>query len=59
MTELRWFVRPGWDGPEQILQYRVKQDVTVWAGTPTHDQRVAMANYQWSPWIDVPVVEDK
>lgn len=28
--ELRWYVRPGWDGPVKILQYRVMRDVTVW-----------------------------
>lgn len=36
-----------------ILQYRVMRDVTVWAGMPTQEQIRAMANYQWSPWMDV------
>ena len=58
MQELRWLVRQGWDGPEKVLQYRVMRDVTVWAGMPTQEQINAMANYQWSPWMDVPVVEN-
>jgi hypothetical protein len=40
------------------LQYRVKQDVTVWAGMPTPEQRAAMANYIWSEWIDVPTITE-
>ena len=57
-TELRWFVRQGWDGPEKVLQFRQKRDVNVWAGMPTQEQIRAMANYQWSEWIDVPEVKD-
>ena len=56
-TELRWYVRPGWDGPVKILQYRVIRDVTVWAGMPTQEQVRACANYQWSEWMDVPEVD--
>jgi hypothetical protein len=55
MTEIRWIVRPGWDGPEKILQVRYKRDVTVWAGMPSQEQIRAMANYQWSEWMDVPI----
>ena len=57
-TEMRWLVRPGWDGPEKVLQYRVKVDVNVWAGMPTQEQIQKHANYQWTPWTDVPVIED-
>ena len=53
MFEIRWYDT----GVQKVLQYRVKQDVTVWAGMPTQEQRSAMANFQWSPWIDVPTVE--
>lgn len=57
MIELRWYVRAGWDGPERILQYRMKRDVTVWAGMPTQEQIAEHANYQWSEWTDVPEVK--
>jgi hypothetical protein len=56
--ELRWLIRQGWDGPEKVLQFRSKQDTTVWAGMPTQEQIRAGANYQWSKWIDVPEVKD-
>lgn len=58
-TELRWFVRAGWDGPEKVLQVRYKRDVTVWSGMPTQEQIRAMANYQWSEWMDVPEFKDE
>jgi hypothetical protein len=58
MVELRWLIRAGWDGPEKVLQARYKRDVTVWAGTPTQEQIRAMANYQWTEWIDVPEVSN-
>ena len=29
MVEMRYLVRPGWDGPEKILQYRQKVDTTI------------------------------
>ena len=58
MFELRWRIRNGWDGPEKVLEYRVKQDVTVWAGMPTQEQINACANYQWSNWKEVPEVDD-
>jgi hypothetical protein len=59
MIEMRWLVRGGWDGPEKVLQYRENRDVTVWAGMPTQEQIKAMANYQWTPWMDVPTVKDE
>ncbi len=56
MTEMRWLVRPGWDGPEKILQYRQKQDVTNYSTLTTNgDYLKEMA---WSDWKDVPTVED-
>ncbi len=57
MIELRWIVRPGWDGPEKVLQCRTKYDATIWAGMPTAEQKAAAANFQWSQWTDVPTVE--
>ena len=60
--EMRWYVRPGWDGPEKVLQYRYQFKQTdysaidsqtnfVWAQTKGYvKQRV------WSDWADVPVV---
>lgn len=56
--ELRWFVRPGWDGPVRVLQCRRLYDTTTWAGMPTQEQIRAHANYQWSEWTDVPEVSD-
>lgn len=53
--EMRWYVRPGWDGPETILQYRYQFKQTDYSAVnpQTKDyikQRV------WLEWTDVPVV---
>ena len=57
MIEIRWLVRAGWDGPERILQFRQKIDMTVYAGNgPFAD---SLKNMQWSEWKDVPVVKDE
>lgn len=56
MIELRWYVRPGWDGPEKVLQYRQKQDVTNYSTLlPNGSYLTEMV---WSDWRDVPTVED-
>ncbi len=40
------------------LQYRVKYNVTIYAGMPTEEQKLKTANYQWSEWMNVPEVWD-
>jgi hypothetical protein len=56
MIEMRWLVRPGWDGPEKILQYRQKQDVTNYSTLTTNGDY--LKEMVWSDWKDVPTVED-
>lgn len=57
MIEMRWLVRPGWDGPEKVLQYRQKYDATIYSSIgPNGDFLKEMV---WSDWKDVPTVEDK
>ena len=61
MMEMRWLVRPGWDGPERVLQYRQKIDVTIRAaaaGMWDNESLARTANMQWSEWKDVPEVTD-
>ncbi len=59
MMELRWYVRPSWDGPEKVLQYRVKVPLyayvekMAWASAPTA-QLMTPVSYAWGPWKDVP-----
>lgn len=56
MIEMRWLVRPEWDGSDRVLQYRQKIDINFYAGMgPFPD---SMRNMQWGPWIDVPVVKE-
>ena len=56
MIELRWYVRPGWDGPEKVLQYRQKQEVTNYSTfLPNGSYLNEMV---WSDWRDVPTVEN-
>jgi hypothetical protein len=57
MYELRYFVRPGWDGPEKVLQYRTHIEVTDYS-TKTDDGRYVSVK-KWTDWCDVPTVEDK
>ena len=54
--EVRWLVRPGWDGPEKVLQYRYVFKQTNYGITDpqTHD---FVKEKVWSDWIDVPTVE--
>ena len=58
MYELRYLVRNGWDGPEQVLQYRTKRDVTDYS---TLDSKTGgfPRKTEWTEWQDVPIVEDK
>ena len=59
MIELRWLIRQGWDGPENILQYRQKVDTAIRAGGNwTATEIMNTARTQWSEWTDVPEVKD-
>lgn len=57
MIELRWLVRPGWDGPENVLQYRQQYDATIYSSFKPNGEY--LKELKWSDWKDVPVVEDK
>ena len=57
MYELRYFVRPGWDGPEQVLQYRTQIEVTDYSSPNENAQYMSVK--KWNEWQDVPIVEDK
>lgn len=66
MIELRWLRRNtgnrtlnqyGFfqDETEQVLQFRQKVDVTVYAGMGPFPE--SWQNMQWSDWTDVPVLD--
>jgi hypothetical protein len=38
------------------LQYRQLVNTTIYAGTPTEQQKLETANYSWTDWTDVPQV---
>ena len=57
MYELRYLVRPGWDGPEQVLQYRTQSEVTDYSTTTTNGSFTKKR--EWTEWQDVPIVKDK
>jgi hypothetical protein len=62
MMELRWYWRPGWDGPEKVLQYRVKvplyrMEELDSLGNPPTPQLYEPPQYMWSMWKDVPEEE--
>ena len=57
MYELRYLVRPGWDGPEQVLQYRTQFEVTDYSTTT--EKGSFTKKKEWTEWQDVPTVKDK
>ena len=57
MYELRYLVRPGWDGPEKVLQYRTQIEVTDYITTT--DKGSFTKKREWTEWQDVPIVKDK
>ncbi len=57
MFELRWIVRPGWDGPERVLQYRTMKEHVVYSGSPDPDKGQQRRESQWTDWRDVPEVD--
>lgn len=57
MINLRWLVKPNGN---RVLQYRQKYDTTVRAGMSFDQVEILKtANYQWSEWMDVPLVNEK
>jgi hypothetical protein len=56
MYELRYLVRPGWDGPEQVLQYRTQFEVTDYSTTTI--QGSFTKKREWTEWQNVPVVDE-
>lgn len=57
MIEMRWYVPVTGD---KVLQYRQRVDVAVRAGMDWDANSLARtANWQWSPWKDVPMESEK
>ena len=57
MYELRYLVRKGLDGPEQVLQYRTQFEVTDYSTTTINGSFTKKR--EWTEWQDVPIVKDK
>ena len=55
--EMRWLVRPGWDGPEKELQYRYEMETIDYS---MHDSKTGgfLRTNGWSSWITVPTVDE-
>jgi hypothetical protein len=56
MYELRYLVRNGWDGPEQVLQYRTQFEVTDYSTTTIQGSFTKKREY--TEWQDVPTVNE-
>ena len=56
MYELRYLVRPGWDGPEKVLQYRTQLEVTDYSGTTVNGSFTKKK--EWTEWQDVLTVDE-
>lgn len=55
-VEIRWVVRPGWDGPVRVLQYRNQLRVTDYSSLETVDEPTTIL--KWNEWQDVPTVKE-
>ena len=58
MYELRYLVRNGWDGPEEVLQYRTQLEVTDYS-VKTTETGSFIKNRKWTDWQDVPTINEK
>ena len=56
MFEVRWLVRSGWDGPEQVLQYRTQVEVTDYSTTT--DKGSFIRRKEWTEWQYVPTIDE-
>lgn len=56
MFELRYLVRPGYDGPEKVLQYRTQSEVTDYSTTTI--QGSFTKKREWTEWVNVPTVDE-
>jgi hypothetical protein len=56
MYELRYLVRPGWDGPEKVLQYRTQIEVSDYSGTTQNGSFTKKREY--TEWQDVPIIDE-
>lgn len=57
MFELRYLVRPGWDGPEKVLQYRAQIEVSDYS--VKNPRTGGFTNkLEWTEWRDVPIVDE-
>lgn len=54
MIQLRWYKTVNY--PEPKLQYRQMYNTTVYAGMHTEMQKLETGKFEWSEWIDVPMV---
>lgn len=52
--EMRWLIRPGWDGPEKVLQYRENSLQPCYSMVDSSGEFVKIPT--WSEWKDVPEV---
>ena len=55
--EMRWFVTPGWDGTEKILQYRYEREVTDYSIENPRTGSFVKRN-ELTDWITVPTVDE-
>jgi hypothetical protein len=56
MIELRWLIQAGWDGPEQVLQYRQKHDIIDYGRKDPNGSFVKTT--EMTEWITVPIVDE-
>lgn len=55
--EMRWFVTPGWAGPEKILQYRYEREITDYSIENPRTGSFVKRN-ELTDWITVPIVDE-
>jgi hypothetical protein len=56
MIELRWLIQAGWDGPEQILQYRQNSDIIDYSRK--FITGFFLKTSEMTDWVTVPTVDE-
>ena len=56
MIELRWLIQAGWDGPEQVLQYRQKRDIIDYGSKDPNGD--FLKTTKMTDWVTVPTEDE-
>ena len=53
---MRWLIQAGWDGPEQVLQYRQNRDIIDYSRKDSNG--VFLKTTEMTDWVTVPTIDE-